>query len=84
MANRKFGTMYVGVTNSLHRRVAEHKTGYGSKFVSQYKLHRCVYYETYGNIQEAIKREKQLKAGTRKQKIELIEKENLAWRDLCT
>ena len=75
-------TLYVGVTNSLIRRVHEHKLGIGSKFAAKYKLDRLVYYERYEDIHRAIGREKQIKGWLRIKKIALIVSINPGWRDL--
>jgi putative endonuclease len=82
LASRRHGTLYIGVTNSLPKRLEEHRTGSGSLFVKQYGVFRLVYVETYHRAEDAIAREKQLKRWKRDWKIELIEKENLEWRDL--
>ena len=74
--------LYVGVTNNLVRRMYEHKSGIGSIFTNKYKTHKLVYCEVTNNIQFAIQREKQLKAGPREKKIELIKSINPAWHDL--
>ncbi len=76
-------TLYVGVTNNLQRRINEHKTKLNPKsFSAQYNLHKLVYFETFDNIVEAIAREKQLKAGSRKKKVNLIISINPDWKDL--
>ena len=82
LASRRHGTLYIGVTNSLQRRLEEHRSGKGSSFVKQYNVLRLVYVESYERADEAIAREKQLKRWKRDWKIELIEKDNLEWRDL--
>ena len=82
LASQKNGTLYIGVTNDLERRVYEHKVGFGSKFTSRYRVQNLVYFEIYPNINDAILREKRLKKWNRKWKIELIEKENKEWKDL--
>jgi putative endonuclease len=82
LASRRYGTLYIGVTNSLQKRLEEHRTGKGSSFVKQYGVYRLVYVETYDRVEDAIAREKQLKRWKRDWKIELIERENLEWRDL--
>lgn len=74
--------IYTGVTNDLVRRITEHKAGKGSMFTSKYKVTKLVYYEVYTDIYEALKREKQIKSGSRKNKIELIEKTNPNFVDL--
>ena len=82
LASRRHGTLYIGITNSLPKRLEEHRTGKGSSFVKQYGVFRLVYMEAYERPEEAIAREKQLKRWKRDWKIELIERENLEWRDL--
>jgi putative endonuclease len=82
LASRRHGTLYIGVTNSVQKRLEEHRAGKGSKFVKQYGVHRLVYVEAYDRAEDAIAREKQLKRWKRDWKIELIERENLEWRDL--
>jgi len=82
LASRRHGTLYIGVTNSLQKRLAEHRHGEGSSFVKTYGVHRLVYVESYERPDEAIAREKQLKRWKRDWKIELIERENPEWRDL--
>ncbi len=82
LASRRHGTLYIGVTNSLQKRLAEHREGEGSSFVKTYGVYRLVYVESYERADEAIAREKQLKRWKRDWKIELIERENLEWRDL--
>jgi len=82
MSNQKNGTLYVGVTNDLVRRIYEHKYPATECFTKKYELKTLVYYEILDDIEEAIKREKQLKAGNRKRKIELIETMNPNWDDL--
>jgi putative endonuclease len=75
-------TLYTGVTNNLQRRVLEHRSNTGSKFTSKYKLYKLVYYEDGKDINVALAREKQIKAGSRRKKIELIESLNPHWEDL--
>ena len=82
LASRRHGTLYIGVTNSLQKRLAEHRDGAGSSFVKTYGVYRLVYVEAYERADEAIAREKLLKRWKRDWKIELIERENLEWRDL--
>jgi putative endonuclease len=82
LASRRNGTLYIVVTNSLPKRLAEHRTGAGSLFVKKYGIHRLVYVESYTQVEEAISREKQLKRWKRDWKIELIERDNPEWRDL--
>ncbi len=78
----KSGTLYIGVTNNLNRRVYEHKEKLIRGFTARYNLSKLVYFETCYDINQAIVREKQLKGWLRKKKIELIEKINPHWRDL--
>ena len=61
LASRRHGTLYIGITNSLQKRLQEHRTGKGSSFVKAYGIHRLVYVEFYERADEAIAREKQLK-----------------------
>jgi putative endonuclease len=82
LASRRHGTLYIGVTNSLSKRLEQHRDGDGSSFVKAYGVHRLVYVESYDRVDEAIAREKQLKRWKRDWKIELIERDNLEWRDL--
>ena len=74
--------LYTGVTNDLARRVYEHKNGLGSAFVKKYNVHKLVYYEQGTDIYATIAREKQIKGGSRKKKIDLINKMNPEWKDL--
>ncbi len=82
LASRRVGTLYIGVTNDLHRRVEEHRSGRGSAFTARYGVGRLVYFETYERIVEAIAREKQLKGWNRAWKVRLIEGSNPDWRDV--
>ena len=74
--------LYVGVTNSLKRRVTEHAEGNGSEFTSRYNCHKLVYYESFPDIEQAIVREKQLKHFKREWKNQLVEAINPEWLDL--
>ncbi len=82
LASRYRGTMYVGVTNDLSRRVCEHKSGHAPGFTKSYKVNRLVYAEPYASILDARARERTLKRWRRAWNFELIEKENPTWRDL--
>jgi putative endonuclease len=82
LASRRYGTLYIGVTNDLGRRIEQHRQGLGSEFVSHYRVHRLVYVEPYETAMDAIRREKQLKKWNRDWKIRLIEQDNLCWQDL--
>ena len=81
-ASKKNGTLYIGVTSNLKKRITEHKEGLVEGFTKKYKVDKLVWYETFNDIREAITKEKQLKKWDRKWKLELIEKENPSWRDL--
>jgi putative endonuclease len=82
LASKRYGTLYIGVTNNLRRRMEEHRLGKGSEFVRQYGVTRLVYVETHDNPEAAIAREQQLKKWNRDWKIRLIEEENFEWQDL--
>ena len=82
LASQRNGTLYVGVTNDLARRIYEHKSKQVRGFTSRYKVDMLVWYETYNDVNEAIAREKQLKKWERRWKRELIETLNPAWKDL--
>ena len=82
LTSKRNGTLYIGVTNDLMRRVYEHKNDFIGGFTKKYAVHRLVYYEQYDDVVNAIQREKRLKKWNRQWKIELIEKENLEWNDL--
>ncbi len=78
VTNQRNGTLYTGVTSDLRTRIWQHKNKALPGFSAQYGLHRLVYFEEYGDIHRAIDREKQLKAGSRKKKLQLIERDNPA------
>ena len=80
--SKKNGTLYVGVTSNLVKRIWEHKNHVVESFTSKYNVDKLGYYEIFNDINDAIKREKQLKAGNRKKKLELIETNNPEWQDL--
>lgn len=82
LASKKNGTLYVGVTSDLYRRVREHKDEAIDGFTKKYHVHMLVYYESGDSMEGAIMREKQIKAGSRSCKMGLIEKENPMWKDL--
>ncbi len=82
LSSCKNGTLYIGVTNDLNRRIQIHKKGLNSGFTKHYGVDRLVYYEVFESITVAIRREKQLKKWNRLWKIHLIEKVNPAWKDL--
>jgi putative endonuclease len=77
------GTLYIGMTNDIYRRMQEHKSGEFEGFASKYGCHRLVYYECYDQVLRAISREKQLKGWRREKKVALIEKDNPRWQDLA-
>ena len=82
MANKRNGTLYTGVTSGLVKRVYEHKDGVVQGFTSRYGCKMLVYYEIHPDMHSAITREKQIKAGTRKMKLALVESMNPDWKDL--
>ena len=83
MTNWKHTTLYIGVTNDLERRVAQHRSHALKGFTDTYNLEKLVYYEECPQVDDAIKREKQLKGWTRAKKNRLIERMNPHWRDLA-
>ena len=82
MTNKKNTVLYTGVTNSLKRRVYQHKEKRISGFTSRYNVSKLVYYEIFGDPYHAIAREKQIKGGSRQKKIDLVSSINPAWDDL--
>ena len=84
LASQRNGTLYVGVTNDLARRMTEHKSGLVPGFTKQYAVDRLVYFEEHASILEAREREHKMKRWRRVWKLELIEKLNPDWRDLAT
>lgn len=83
LASRKHGTLYVGVTNDVARRVFEHRAGNASTFTKKYRVHRLVYAESHDDVEEAIRREKAIKEWQRAWKVQLIERANPEWDDLA-
>jgi putative endonuclease len=81
LASGRNGTLYVGITNDLIRRVYEHRNDIIGGFTKQYRVHNLVYFEIYDDVREAIGREKRLKRWHRAWKVELIEKQNEDWHD---
>ena len=75
--------LYTGVTNDLARRVDEHRRGVHAGFTSRYRVTRLVYFEEFGEILDAIAREKQIKAWTRSRRVRLVEDRNPTWEDLA-
>ena len=82
LSNKVDTVLYVGVCEDIIKRVYEHKEKFVEGFTKRYNISKLVYYERYEAILDAIQREKQLKAGSRKKKIELIEKMNPNWKNL--
>lgn len=82
MTNKPRGVLYVGITTNLAVRVDQHRRGMGSDFCRKYNLHRLVLAEEHGRVDDAIAREKALKAWKRDWKLQLIEQSNPEWRDL--
>lgn len=82
LASKRNGTLYIGVTSNLVKRIWEHKNSFVKGFATKYGVHILVYFETIENSETAIYREKQLKKWKREWKIELIEKNNPTWKDL--
>ena len=82
MTNKWNRVLYTGMTNDIARRVREHKAKQHEGFTHHYQVKKLVYIETFGEVRDAIVREKQIKKGSRKKKIDLIEAQNPTWRDL--
>jgi len=82
LASKTNGTLYIGVTSDLIKRVYEHRNGLIDGFTNKHKVHLLVHFEQFEDIQLAIKREKQMKVWRRDWKLELIEKNNPRWEDL--
>lgn len=78
----KNGTLYIGITSNLPRRIYEHKNGLADGFTKRYNVHKLVYAEPYNNVTDAIGREKRMKKWNRDWKIKLIEENNPDWNDL--
>ncbi len=82
LASRKHGTLYIGMTNNLARRIHEHREGRGSSFVQKYHVTRLVYTEPHEEVDRSIQREKTMKEWPRAWKIKQIESVNPEWKDL--
>jgi putative endonuclease len=83
LTNKNNTVLYVGVTSNLTQRIQQHQSGFfKNAFTSRYNLSKLVYYEEFLSMEDAIGREKQLKAGSRQKKVKLIEKKNKDWKDL--
>lgn len=84
MTNKYNTTLYAGVTSDLVKRVFEHKNKLAEGFTKNYNINKLVYFEVFEDVNEAIAREKSIKAGSRKKKVELIKSMNAGWDDLST
>jgi putative endonuclease len=82
LSSKRNGTLYIGITSGLKKRIFEHKNNLIDSFTKKYKVHNLVYYESTNDIKSALLREKRLKKWKRDWKIALIEKENPEWKDL--
>lgn len=83
LTNKNKTVLYIGATNNIQRRINEHKTGkYAKSFTKRYNCYYLVYFEEFNDVKDAFEREKQLKAGNRKRKENLISESNPEWRDL--
>ncbi len=82
LANKHNTVLYTGVTRDLKRRIYEHKQKFVKSFTSKYNVDKLVYYEVFDDIYNAITREKQIKGGSRKKKIDMINSMNETWKDL--
>jgi len=82
LANKKYGVLYIGVTNNLERRFYEHKNKVNDSFSKQYNANKLVYFEATESIITAIQREKRLKKWRREWKVDLINQDNPEWNDL--
>jgi len=82
LASKRNGTLYIGVTSDLIKRIWEHKNGLAEGFSKKYKVHYLVYFEQHEEMESAITREKQIKKWNRAWKIRLIEEQNPDWKDL--
>lgn len=82
LASKQNGTLYIGVTSDIVKRIWQHKNDLVEGFTKEHVVHDLVYYELHDTMESAITREKNIKAWKRAWKIELIEKDNLKWRDL--
>lgn len=82
LASKPFGTLYIGVTSNLVKRIWEHKNNLVEGFTNKYQVHLLVWYERHEELKSAILREKQLKKWNRQWKIRLIHKMNPQWNDL--
>ena len=84
LASKRNGTLYIGITNNLEKRIYEHKNGLVDGFTKEYNVNRLVFFEEVSSVESAIQREKQLKKWNRRWKIGLIERTNPQWVDLSS
>ena len=84
LSNKKNGTLYIGMTNDIERRMFEHKHEIVEGFTKKYKLYKLMYFEQFQYVGDTIKREKQLRNWNRQWKIDLIETDNKEWKDLSS
>ena len=82
MTNKSHTVLYTGVTNNIFERVIQHKNKINESFTKKYNVNKLVHYEEFDSMYDAISREKQIKGGSRKKKIDLIESSNKEWKDL--
>jgi putative endonuclease len=82
LATKRHGTLYIGVTNDLQRRLQEHRDGRNAGFTKRYRVHRLVYFEIHGSPSDAIMRETHIKGWRRDWKLNLIERDNPDWNEL--
>ena len=82
LASKRNGTLYIGVTSNLVKRIWEHRNNIVEGFTQKYGVHQLVWYELHGTMESAIMREKRLKEWKRAWKLKLIEEKNPEWRDL--
>ena len=82
LASKRNGTLYVGMTDNLVKRVVRHKSSRANEFAAKYDVRKLVYYENHKSLEDALKREKQLKKWKRQWKMRLIESRNPVWKDL--
>lgn len=82
LTNKTNHVLYTGVTNNLDRRLAKHRSTENHGFTSRYNIYKLVYFEEFGDVNDAILREKQIKAGSRQKKIDLVNQKNPEWKEL--
>ncbi|MFA6253171.1 MAG: GIY-YIG nuclease family protein [Patescibacteria group bacterium] len=83
LSNKNNTVLYIGITSNLLGRIFQHKDQATKGFTSRYNVDKLVYYEIYEDVYEAISREKQLKSGSRRKKVDLVNNFNKQWEDLC-